>query len=563
MLIFISDMHLTDQTLAPSVPPEAVKLLTQKIKEIANTSKSKKIELILLGDIFDVLRSRHWLDERSGNERPKRERIGPWQLADGGGVGRVLTNVFNGIKKHYRKYFKDLSEHERIELTWVPGNHDRLVATSKEGKDFLEDIGVNWDGNYELERPDYGVFACHGHRFDKYNFLKEYQYPALGEAVVVDFLNKFQYEVCIRSGAPYFDHNEIVFLGAMEYVRPLYEIPFWIHEKSKTHAHPLMPTWIHRAWEAVVNNFLENEFLEIKYYKKENILKVTLESLFGKLVHKPFGFLEIIKKINLHPSTEDQKKEFQHTLDKEFINYKSCAEKEPILNDRSFRYVIYGHTHNETKKPVPISDGKFYINTGWWKRCYKNDKPFMEHFNIVVFYPGGNKLPDIYPVMVNKEIPWQDPFREPLERPETSFERAQEEKRPWEQMAFLERGLLDRFGDDLGIKVMCLPNPTERGFDMVVDNEIKQPEFGSNVAVGIKRKIRIHDITRLANKVEEDAEVDRGWMFTLQKVSNKLKENAYKDSNIIVFDRDDINRFRKGENFASLAGSLEIPSMKF
>jgi len=59
MLIFVSDLHLTDQTLAPSVPLNALDYLLNLVK--SNSKSRNDIHLILLGDIFDVLRSSRWL----------------------------------------------------------------------------------------------------------------------------------------------------------------------------------------------------------------------------------------------------------------------------------------------------------------------------------------------------------------------------------------------------------------------------------------------------------------------------------------------------------------------
>lgn len=120
MLVFVSDMHLTDQTLAPSVCPEALEQLTKEVRQIAK--KVKKVKLIFLGDIFDVLRSSHWLVKISGDSflyTPV--SIRPWHAVDAP-LERVVSTILADIKKSYLYFFKELSGIENVESIWVSGN---------------------------------------------------------------------------------------------------------------------------------------------------------------------------------------------------------------------------------------------------------------------------------------------------------------------------------------------------------------------------------------------------------------------------------------------------------
>ncbi|MBU4321362.1 MAG: hypothetical protein KJ739_09800 [Nitrospinae bacterium] len=106
MLIIVSDMHLTDGTLAPPVSKESFQLFVTEVEKIVNNSKNK-VELIFLGDIFDLLRSKHWLGQRI-EEKWVERKVRPWSLTNGGPVGTVLQNIFDGIIKNYGEYFKKL-----------------------------------------------------------------------------------------------------------------------------------------------------------------------------------------------------------------------------------------------------------------------------------------------------------------------------------------------------------------------------------------------------------------------------------------------------------------------
>jgi len=68
MLVFISDIHLTDGTSGETINPGAFEKFVLYLEDMADTAQAKELEIVLLGDIFDIIRSDYWL--RSG--------IRPW-----------------------------------------------------------------------------------------------------------------------------------------------------------------------------------------------------------------------------------------------------------------------------------------------------------------------------------------------------------------------------------------------------------------------------------------------------------------------------------------------------
>ena len=65
MLVLLSDLHLTDGTSGTTINPRAFqkfsKILLDVLGEKPRRDHIEKIELVLLGDIFDVIRSDLWL----------------------------------------------------------------------------------------------------------------------------------------------------------------------------------------------------------------------------------------------------------------------------------------------------------------------------------------------------------------------------------------------------------------------------------------------------------------------------------------------------------------------
>lgn len=61
ILVLISDLHITDKSTAFNVDPDAfTKILKPKIKDMANKRGETEIHLVLLGDIFDLVRTDYW-----------------------------------------------------------------------------------------------------------------------------------------------------------------------------------------------------------------------------------------------------------------------------------------------------------------------------------------------------------------------------------------------------------------------------------------------------------------------------------------------------------------------
>ncbi len=61
MLVFISDLHLTDGSSGETINSGAFKKFAYYLKDMADNSGAKEVEVVLLGDIFDVIRSEQWL----------------------------------------------------------------------------------------------------------------------------------------------------------------------------------------------------------------------------------------------------------------------------------------------------------------------------------------------------------------------------------------------------------------------------------------------------------------------------------------------------------------------
>ena len=62
MLVLFSDVHLTDGSSGETIKSGAFEKFTFHVKDMVETAGAQELEIVFLGDIFDVIRSRTWLD---------------------------------------------------------------------------------------------------------------------------------------------------------------------------------------------------------------------------------------------------------------------------------------------------------------------------------------------------------------------------------------------------------------------------------------------------------------------------------------------------------------------
>ena len=116
MLVLVSDLHITDETTANNVNPEAFLLLGDEIVDAASRRGAREIHLVLLGDILDLVRSDHW--HRLGLPMAAR----PWggQLDPDTGM-----NPSPAIEIQFRSVLDSVAGSEDVILDFVTGE-DRI-----------------------------------------------------------------------------------------------------------------------------------------------------------------------------------------------------------------------------------------------------------------------------------------------------------------------------------------------------------------------------------------------------------------------------------------------------
>ena len=185
MLAIISDLHLTDASTATNVDKSAFALLSSEIITSADVHRATELHLVLLGDIFDLVRTDYWhccygddpasrpwggtADPQTGmNTSPQVEQDFIAIL------GRVLATDSSQALLAMIASLAAWCNSRAIpfNVTYVIGNHDRMLYNYPFLKQIIVQampVAANFTANNfsdKVNEPAYGLLARHGWEWD-------------------------------------------------------------------------------------------------------------------------------------------------------------------------------------------------------------------------------------------------------------------------------------------------------------------------------------------------------------------------------------------------------------
>ena len=375
MLVIASDIHLTDDSSGKTIHPGAFRKFAIYLKDMVQTAKAKEVEIVLLGDIIDLIRSDYWL----------RSNIRPWSKpgdkdGEGQGLKDYTVKILDKISKKadnkksmtYIEEFREEMKSEEVstKITYIVGNHDWLINRYPESrKKVAKFLGIHNPNQYkdkvfatEGYWEDYRVFARHGDIYDPFNFDGDRDASSLGDAIVIDLINKFPQAVEAAIGKAS-DPDLIAELREIDNIRPLIDIPLWIHGACRRAKSPETEKQVKEVWNSLVDAFLKNKF--VKKHDKPWRMDVVDALELGLKISKLFSLKDMV---NL-PLKKFYKKRG---------DYVSKAFHEEYVRRNMAEFVVYGHTHHHQVVPldqVSVPSGilqKTYFNTGTWRKVHQN-----------------------------------------------------------------------------------------------------------------------------------------------------------------------------------------------
>jgi UDP-2,3-diacylglucosamine pyrophosphatase LpxH len=377
MLVFLSDVHMTDGSSGETIKSTAFKIFAENVQKLSDSLKFRppeEIRLVLLGDIFDIIRSTKWL---SANVRPW-DNAGSEQEAI---VQQILNNILSSNKNSLAELsgLREWAEKKNIpfDITYIIGNHDWLINRYPAcRKAAAEALGIAGSDPFpsRLFEPGYKVFALHGDIYDDFNYMGNRDDSSIGDAIVIELLNKYPEQVMesleklVGAGSVTQTEADRVAsqLKELDNIRPLLDAPSWVLMVANKTENEAVRRVIEEVWENCVD-----AFFEVPFIKKQD------KFLWPDIV----DFLQIALKLSSHTSKKTLEK-IAGLKEKWFPGdaaggYDKYAFAEPRVRSGEANFVLYGHTHDYLMVPMdqtPLPDGlnqdKIYFNTGTWRKTW-------------------------------------------------------------------------------------------------------------------------------------------------------------------------------------------------
>lgn len=406
MIVIISDLHLTDGTSGATITSGAFRLFAQEVSDLAYDASWRadgkyrpieEVHLVLLGDILDVIRSTKWLKEDG-----KVSTVRPWDDPSSDAfVGKVrsineaiLTRnaaSLGELKKlkdsgaltippatsdgKPAEVSRDPADPRRLpvklHLYYIVGNHDWFYHLPGEAhnqirKTVVDTMGLDNDPNQPfahdpgewplLQRlyEDHRIFARHGDIYDPSNFDGDRNRSSLGDAVVVELVDRFALQVLEDLGNQ-LSAELVAGLKEIDNVRPLARVPVWIHGLvDRTCPNAEIAKSVKRVWNELAESFVHLPFVRQhpKAHLMDWVLDLSRNFSFETLSH-------LVTKLG-NISSRDQP------------SFTDALRETAFLN-RTARFIVFGHTH--AYEVVPLDSvsqaqgilNQIYINSGTWR----------------------------------------------------------------------------------------------------------------------------------------------------------------------------------------------------
>jgi UDP-2,3-diacylglucosamine pyrophosphatase LpxH len=393
MLVIFSDLHLTDGHTARNPPESMLRRLGDEIRASARDRKARELEIVLLGDIFDIVRTDYW--HRNGVAAEQR----PW-----GGEPDPETGMNRdaAVEQQFLEILADaLRENSsqaligtlkglesgtglRPHLTYIPGNHDRVLNNFPVLRQQIEaafaPLTVDFANVYESAA--YAVRARHGHEWDGnchgWQFYrkvlnehsdigrfdeKAYRVMAIGEVVTAELMagviHYTRQALDPERDKPFLDS-----LVALHNLRPMAEAFHWLAWQKQsqytevckqavvTALGGVLDSGFARLWDRTRRDFLISGDLTDYLQKVRDEVRVA-------------GLDAVDASIRLLEPLGDLRRMF--VGEKTPLVDGAAAETKELPDDSPIQYIVYGHTHRPREECFSARlDGRvhMYLNTG-------------------------------------------------------------------------------------------------------------------------------------------------------------------------------------------------------
>jgi UDP-2,3-diacylglucosamine pyrophosphatase LpxH len=394
MLVLVSDLHLTDGTTSTPVHPGAFRILRREIEAAARDKGTDKAEvnLVLLGDIFDLVRTDYWFTDTSPGDRPWNGALDSRTAMnkDTNAVEKQFKAILDRILQHGStvgfikeiQRLRDSRAVSKFQIDYVVGNHDRALNNFPSLQKTIEKaLGVRVTFRAAFSDPAFAVTARHGHEWDAncsarlllQNVLQKGktwdpldadigQVQNLGEVITAELMSGLVWRV--KAGG---DPDLAEAIRDVDLLRPATSVFQWVEWRARSQrlAGPkkdflvnalieslsgVVDSAFGRLWDNVKSDWIVSADLVDRLEMARSRLKAAGYDGLREIVSVLVTFS------NLASAVIPQKAEDYDGAKEEF---RRCGQ--------GTQYVIYGHTHRAQQNCLSGDvDGttRMYVNTG-------------------------------------------------------------------------------------------------------------------------------------------------------------------------------------------------------
>lgn len=430
MLVIISDLHLTDGTSGETINAGAFRIFRNRLCDLAYDASYrsngdyrpiKQLDLVLLGDILDLIRSTRWSAPRLG----EKGYVKPWHdphseavinkissinqaiLENNASALRVLRTLDDGKTITIPPAHKDKpadvpwrTDHPdrvpvKINIHYMVGNHDWFYHLPGSAYDdirqtVIDAMGLANPANtpfpHDLkELPPlqsifrrHKVFARHGDIFDPFNYQpnKGRNASSLGDAIVTELINHFPVVVTQEMGRS-LPTAFIDGLKEIDNVRPNLLVPVWLSSlMRRCYVEGREAKAVQNIWNKLADDFLNLDFVRAQDtynpFDQVDKLQLTLKfsrSLSFQMLSEVMGWVTSEGSLTTWVSSQIRGKD-----------YYSNVLNEDAYQDRSAQYIVYGHSHHHQIVPLDVLRwrgrpfNQMYVNSGTWRKVHEITK---------------------------------------------------------------------------------------------------------------------------------------------------------------------------------------------
>ena len=451
MLVIISDLHVTDGSSGEIIDEKAFRIFRNRISDMAYDASWRKesgeyipidtINILLLGDIIDMIRSEKW------NAQPEVNM--PWTVQRGDAFFDLLEDITNGILENNKKSFailKDIASggigipasmhilsedeklhqnvgslaseekvHPKVNIYYMVGNHDWFLYIDHPRMNDIRNRVIDALGlanerdkkfpyhpteNDDLLRTqqEHCVFALHGDMFDESNCQSTGRdNSSVGDVVVLKLLNEIPNQVMrqietfntSKMGSITNIETFVKELREIDNLRPYSLAPLWISQVIKKYDLDinLVNDSIREALKELIHDFTRNPL--VSEHRKMYLVMTVAGFLIGNNFNIE-SLASIIEHLSLAKDSFETYRKYARTL-----------SMEEYGQDKKF--FVMGHTHYP--EIVPMSSfnangqqlSKIYFNTGTWRMLHKQgvyDDSLISYktMTMAAFFKGDERM---------------------------------------------------------------------------------------------------------------------------------------------------------------------------